>query len=282
MNEFRNQSPLFAQLRGEFNKITESGAKLSDKVDKLVMEIKNTADEKKKQKMLEKLLVHIHPLLGRAVSNFYWRYSQILSKQGFTEEDVYTRAAELLINCVNKWEDRETRKSKGEVPTHFTSYFLDKTALNNSLKNEFIRPFLYQKRTGEEVSLNEPVSRSILWDQKTENPLSSVIKNQEIEIGRGMVLNKLYTDTYPFLSLMAILRFGLGKDVLYEWKKKFDLSVKGGKIRKDCKKYIPRVDPIMEKYDGEGMTYQEIGDLLGFTYGNVKLRLELAIKKLRE
>ena len=292
MGEFNGRPPLFIKLSAEHDKIPESGAELADKVDKMVVEIKNTKDKKEKQKMLEKLLVHIHPILGKAVFNFYRRFFSLLSRRGFTEEDVYDKAVEEMIKYVEKWEDQETRKSKGKTPAHFTSYFLDTNALNNGLNNEFIRPALSEKRTGEEMSMSQPAPgfkegqgrdlEDVLPDKETENALASVIRKQEIEMGRDVVLEKLYNDKYPFSSLMAILKFGLGKDVLDEWKKKFDLSVTSGKIRKDYRKYIPRVEEIMEKYNGGEMMYQEIGDLLGVSKDNVKLRLEVAFKNLKE
>lgn len=293
MDKFYDRPPLSSRLDEEFEKIPESGFKLAEKVNSIVTEIKNTQNKKEKQKMLEKLLVHIHPLLGQAVSDFYKKFYYLLSKQGFTREDVYDKAVEEMIKHVDKWEDKETRKSKGETPANFTTYFLGNFSnynLRTLLKREFILPALAEKRKGNEISINQPVSKhkdggddlqSVLPDQKTEDALASAIKNQEVEMGRDAVLNKLYSDKDPFLSLIVILRFGLGRDVLEEWRKKFDLSLKSGEIKKSNEKFILKVDQIMEKYNGEEMIPREIGESLGVIRQRVQQRLTEAFEILK-
>lgn len=291
MDKFYDRPPLFSRLGKEFKNIPESGSELSDKVDKIVVEIKNTRDEKKKQKMLEKLLVHIHPFLEKAVSRFYQRFHLMLSKQGFDKEDIYTWSVEALMKYVDKWEDRETRKSKNETPTHFASYFFNRNTLNNLLINQFLRPLYTGQRAGREVSMNQPISKlegngddlqSILPDQKSEDGFLQTLKKEEIKIGRDAVLNKLYSDEDPFLSLIVMLRFGFDRALLEKWKEKFALSVKNGKIKKILQNHIPKVDQILKQYNDNEMTMQEVGDLFGVSRDNVRQRLERAFKILKK
>ena len=51
MGEFYARTPLASHLDKEFEKIPESGSELAEKVNSIAMEIKNTRDEKKKQKL---------------------------------------------------------------------------------------------------------------------------------------------------------------------------------------------------------------------------------------
>ncbi len=331
MAKFYESSPLFNQLSKEFKKIPESKGELSDKVDRMVVEIKNILEEIKEQKVkkqktseeypeetedqkaekqkaieeivdrikeleikrekkLKDIIVHIHPILKQTVYNFYKRFQSILSRRGFAMEDVYDQAVAEMMKYVDKWEDQETREEKGEIPAHFISYFFNKNVLPSLLKKEFVVPALTKKRTGYEVSMDQPMPGHdedgddvgvILPDQNAENALVEALKNEEIKIGRDAVLNKLYTDKDPIFSLVVILKFGFGKDFLDKWKEKFDLSVKDGKIKKTVQRYVPKINQMVEEYSGDSATLREVGSMLGVTRQMVKERLNKALKILK-
>lgn len=291
MSKFYERPPLFSHLNKEFKKVSEFGSELSDKVDKIVVGIKSAENKKEKQKMMEELLVRIHPLLEREVSYFYKRFHGVLSKRGVAIEDVYNGAIESLVKCVDIWDDQKTRDSKNKQSAHFTSFFFHKHVLPSRLRVAFIEPALRKMRNGKEVSMNQPVSgfedngeklQDILPDQRSDDSLAHALKKEEIKIGKDAVFNKLYTSEDPFLSLVVILRFGFGEDILNKWKAKTDLSIKREKIKKTSQKHISKIDQIMEGYTGEDMTLQQIGDLVGLSRQGVDQKLAKALKILKE
>src|SRR3989344_82836 len=292
MSEFHERTPLSVRLDEEYRKIPESGPELAKKVNDMVTEIKKTKDGKKKQEMLDKLIIHIHPLLAKHVSAFYKKFHYLLSKQGFTKGDVYSQAVMTVMKYVDKREDRGARKAKRETPTNFTTYVFNKFNLYGWLKKEFVRPAFTDKRTGQEISMNQPVPgfkqeegrdlEDILPDQKAEDAFSRTLKNEEIKIGKNAVLEKLYDNKNPFLSLMVMMRFGFDKSYLDNWKSKFDSSVRNGEIGKLGERHLHQVDQAMKEYKGEEMTLQEIGSLFGFSRENVRQRLDRAMVILRE
>ena len=101
-------------------------------------------------------------------------------------------------------------------------------------------------------------------------------------MGKDAILEKLYTDEDPFLSLVIILRLGFGADLLNKWKEKFDLSVKSGKIEKHNQKYIPNVSGIIEKHSDDENVLREVGDLIGFSRERARQKEIQALKILKE
>lgn len=292
MSKFYEQSPLSGKLKKEFEKIPERGGDLSDKVDGIVVEIQNVEDEKEKQKKIEQLLFHIHPLLERTASVFCKRFNDVLLKRGLNKEDVYSHAVEETLKCINLWENQKTRESKGEVSTHFTSFLFNEKILPSRLAKTLVAPIFTGKRSGQEVSMNHPLPgfqqddskdlQEFLPDEESENSLARVLKNEEARIGKDAVLNKLYMDRDPYLSLIVILKFGFGKEVLTKWKEKFDVSVKEGKLNKVAKKYAENVDRVIAGYTDDEMTFREIAGLLGNSRQRSQQKFEEALKILNE
>lgn len=291
MRKFGESSPLFSNLNARVSKEVEFDEGLKNRVDEIVIEIQNTQDVNEKSKLFDKLLVHVHKLLIKEVGVFYNQFASLLSQQGIEKEDVYTKSVELLMKYAGKWENQKIREAKGEVPASFLHYCFYNKSIYRGLQTEFIRSALTEKRRGSPVSIDQPVFSGeedgpalsdVLPDLQAVDPYLHTLDSEVKKVIKNKVLEKLYTDEDPFLSLIVILRFALGEDILRKWKEKFESSVKGKKMRKNYEGYIKNIGSISEKYNSDGMTLEEIGSLFGISRQAIDFKSKRALQILKE
>ena len=84
MGKFYEQSPLSAKLSKEFDKVPERGLELADKVDKIVLEIQNSKNDKLIYMHIVLVVTKINPEPNdrgeQIASQFYSLAKKILKK----------------------------------------------------------------------------------------------------------------------------------------------------------------------------------------------------------
>ena len=300
----RHDQAMVEQNPVSIDKLVIEIKNIKDSKEKLVVKIKDMGDSKEKsggeeeekrllkqeERLLERLLLSIHPRLMAEVGGFFAKYEKMLSRRGIEVDDIYSEAVQVMIRFVDKWQTKDVREAAGEDGANFLTFFFHKEiGLGSNLVKIFIRPALTAMRLGNEISMDHPrIGKDGEWEDPKDVIVDSTEENNVVyraEVGEFTgenLLNRIYLETEPFLSLFLILNYGLGKDTLRLWKERFDISIRNNTLDRHSKKYISEVDAAISEYDGSELTTKEIGARFGMSGANVRLKIEKARGILRK
>lgn len=261
--------PIFNNLDSAVEKEVVFDEGQSRRVDALVVEIQKTTNPLEKERLTGLLILNVHRLLRQETARFFNKFKRyVVAAEGDDQEDVYQEAVKILIEYIEKWQDQGTRIAKGEEAANFITFIFYSGILNRDLYNHYVRRHSSQMRRGSVASISElskgddnSFLEATLQDGSAE-PLEHVIVNR---LREEEIIDKIYTDQDPFLSLIIILHAGLSREILLKWKNRFDLSMTRGAGSKVYMKYTSKIDNILEKYFGGNRTLEEVGELLGIS-----------------
>jgi hypothetical protein len=289
---FGEPSQLFREVDAEMHKQVEFDDGLSQRIDGMVKTIQDTPDGEEKKELFEKLILHVHKILRRDSNLFYKKFEDLLKRNHVTKEDVYSEGVKIVLESTKTWKDKKTRIDQGEQPAGFMTFvFFGGFQLFSGLRAEFVAPFQAKMRKGETISIydrapNQKSDETILETLESEpdenggDGFSHTLRNEERQQVTDTVLNKLYSDEDPLLSLIVILRFGL--PVIKVWEEKFAQSLEKGEIKETVQRHVPKFAELLKQYQGKPMTLEQIGSSLGVSGEDIRQKGKRALDKLKE